>query len=246
MKFTIGYNRYFIEGIILKIMRKLVFISLIAITFSANAGNNLPYYRNTPELIELCLIYKDQPVFPQLCDVLFDSLKAKGKYYLVYSVIEIPVIDHIENPPRIRLYENDWVACSDNWYPYFRIQITDNDSLLIQNEFLFKFDKASIKKIQVEYYSYYVKSNDLEYIAKEKGRQNNFFKVKLKITDRENIPPKMWTMYFNTINLIYLMAKFEINNVANDLYEKPFIELNNEEKLNAIEKSGYFIELMFN
>lgn len=227
-------------------MRILIFILIIITAFSASAEKKHPQYRNTPELIEHCLIYKDQPVFPQLCDVLFDSLKTKGNYYVINSIIEVTIIDHSEKPLRFRLNEFDWWNYSYEDWPFFKIQIGKEDSLLIQNKFLFKFDQASIKEVQREYRKHYEIFNYRRKTTKNETRQKNHFQILLKFTDRKNISPKMWTIYFNTINLIYLMAKFEINDVAKDMYDKPYKELNNEEKLNSIKNSGYFIELLFN
>lgn len=228
-------------------MQRIIYITLIIATFSAKAGNNLPLYRNTPELIELCLVYKEQPIFSQLCDVLFDSLSEKDHLYRVPSTMLYKDKNNILKNVQFRLAEPQF---SDFSISHFFINLS-NDSisfrtLFSNQEIHFQHSKSSIREIQELYCRTKKKIiHNIRPFEKDSLKNKSLFRVNLNISNKTRLSTNTWENYFNILNIIYLTNKFIMNDISERKYCKHFNELSVYQKNVVMTLSDFWVQLVF-
>lgn len=224
-----------------------IFILILVTAFLASAEKKHPQYRNTPELIELCLIYKDQPVFPQLCEVLFDSLKKKPIHYQVTSVMLYKDKKNILKDVEYRLEEPQihGILSSDFFIDF------SHDSIIFQTLFpsqkiSFQFTLKSIKEIQNAYCKTKNRINESIRPFKEDSlKHKSLFRVYLDISNKDSMTTAEWKRYFNTLGLLYLTNRFILRDIARRKYGIALEDLDVYQKNGVMNLSVFLVMLVF-
>ncbi|MDR1181410.1 MAG: hypothetical protein LBL13_05495 [Bacteroidales bacterium] len=202
--------------------------------------------QNLVNLTKLAYEYRNDSIFPEICQLLNDSILIKNKSFFMFPIFINEVID-------VDLNKHDTIIGFSGFYSYiyneFRNDaatfyvLIDNDSIFIDHSF---YDISDIKQLAEDFISRAHK----EYgdYAKDKYKSKYFGETEVSIvnivvilTIGNSSTIIGWKLCFDCLHELFSIFEDEQNNIALQKWNKPFNSLSNAEKIGILEVAPYRI-----